>query len=90
MLTRPRVSIPTLPCSTRVMFNGRIKSDGNATVRSLVFGSYFLEPLKSRKKGSRRFPFPTFSKQTAYGKRPSPSPPETSGKRSLFAPPFQL
>jgi hypothetical protein len=43
------------------MFNGRIKPDGNATVISLVLGSYFLEALKSREKGARKYRAPTLS-----------------------------
>jgi hypothetical protein len=38
-----------IPCSTRVMFDGRISFDGIATVKNFVVGSYFPPALKSSK-----------------------------------------
>jgi hypothetical protein len=39
------------------MFDGRIGSDGNATVKTFVIGSYFTRAFKSRKKaGSEQRP----------------------------------
>jgi hypothetical protein len=36
MLTLKLVSISTIPCVNRVMFIGRIRFDGNATVKTFV------------------------------------------------------
>jgi hypothetical protein len=61
MRDRPKIEMLTprgehsFPCSTRVMFDGRISFDGIATVKNFVVGSYFPTGLKSSENPSQNF-----------------------------------
>ncbi|SPF36536.1 hypothetical protein SBA4_1890007 [Candidatus Sulfopaludibacter sp. SbA4] len=57
----------SFPCSTRVMFDGRISFDGIATAKTLVAEYYFPAALQSRKNPAENFWAVSYSQRVTCG-----------------------